>query len=148
VTLSEFLREQLDADERVANRACVDAMNEIVSGRWEVSAHTDTPSCVADDEGRMIVDSATSYPQYEQGVLAHVAAWDPARALAEVKAKRAILDAHDRRRHHCPLPIIQSAVGQLWDLDDDDAAPACWTVLLLAQPYADRDGWQPDWSVD
>lgn len=130
MTLIGWLRAQLDADERVAHLACEDPEGEIVSGRWKVSAHESTPSCVADDEGRMVVDSATTYPQYEQGVLAHIAAWDPARVLAEVKAKRAILDGYE-------ASYRQSDDYPGWE----------GAMYWIAQPYAGRDGWQPEWSV-
>jgi hypothetical protein len=65
--------------------------------------------------------------------------WDPARVLAEVDAKRRILDEYVR-----------------WNEDDDlnwdnarDAATMASALLVaikaLAQPYAGRDGWHEEW---
>jgi len=58
----------------------------------------------------------------------HIARWDPARVLAEVKAKRAILDEWREypaeRRHLNPV---------IWH---------------LAQPYAGRPGWREQWGLD
>lgn len=54
----------------------------------------------------------------------------PARALADVKAKRAIIAGYE----------------ESYRLSDDYPG---WegAIWLLAQPYAGRDGWQPEWSV-
>lgn len=112
--LIEWLRAQLDEDERIA----LAAPGGVYLGDYASEAEGD-----------------------------YALAFDPARVLAEVKAKRAVLEAHDLRQHHCPLPILKHALGQLWDLHDPEPAPVCWTVLLLAQPYAGRQGWQPEWSV-
>jgi hypothetical protein len=73
--------------------------------------------------------------------MAHVVRWNPARVLAEVEAKRRILDEHypvdtgDRiscascgEIHCCPEP---------WP---------CLTACLLALPYADRPGYRPEWK--
>jgi hypothetical protein len=56
----------------------------------------------------------------------HIARWDPARVLAEVEAKRAILAHHEL--HAEPFP--------------------CRTMKLLAQPYADRPGWREEWRLE
>lgn len=160
--LVDWLRAQLDEDERVAvaapsgpwvwqRRASDDDDEELVShtARWWPPSYGQPipaegyPTTVLGAAAQ----GANPYLNIEDGAAEHIAAWDPARVLAEVKAKRAVLEAHDQRRHHCPLPIIKGALGQLWDLDDTEPAPACWTVLLLAQPYAERPGWQPEWSV-
>lgn len=54
-----------------------------------------------------------------------------ARALAEVEAKRAILDQVGSR-------------GELADLDVESTA---WLLGTLAQPYRDRPGWKPEWAA-
>lgn len=62
----------------------------------------------------------------------HIARHDPARVLAEVDAKRRILD-------ECESAIRKSAPrSNLNDLG--------WTVLRpLALPYADRPGYRDEW---
>jgi hypothetical protein len=69
----------------------------------------------------------------------HARRHDPARVLAEVDAKRRILDEHPR----CPCSAKCTACatcgdGSIWP---------CQTIRLLALPYADRpeyrNGWRP-----
>ena len=69
---------------------------------------------------------------------------DPARVLAEVNAKRRILDRIESLLRTPGLP--------------DSAAATRWGILMneyelrilpaLAQPYAGRDGWRPEWALD
>jgi hypothetical protein len=75
-----------------------------------------------------------------------------ARILAEVKAKRAVLDLHESTvdyqgravcRHCTDLCHSRSGLG----CADPDAPFPCETVSLLAQPYADREGWNEAWRV-
>jgi hypothetical protein len=123
MTLTQWLRLQLDADERVALAATGDT---VVTDQWKIGN-----DCVADDQDAMVVDGATSYPEFSQGIHAHIAAWDPARVLAEVKAKRAILD-------DCA------------EYDGSEMATDGLSVRVveaMAQPYAGRDGWQHEWSA-
>jgi len=77
-------------------------------------------------------------------VATHIAHWDPARVLAEVDAKRRILDE-----------IVPEANGldSSVDLDrrigirDQTVEPYCsdQLVRLLALPYADRPGYRDEW---
>jgi hypothetical protein len=84
--LVTWLRAQLDEDERVARAA--DA------GRWLPEDKGITFEYRADDfhegeaQARLVADSRAN--QY------HIASWDPARVLAEVDAKRQMLDLADR----------------------------------------------------
>jgi hypothetical protein len=55
------------------------------------------------------------------------------RMLADVAAKRAILDLHKN-------------IDGLCDRCYMDTAP-CETVGLLAQPYAGRPGWREEWAT-
>lgn len=68
----------------------------------------------------------------EQRVLDHVARHDPARVLAEVAAKRAILDLHDQgdKADECAICFA------VWP---------CGTLRALATVYADRDGYDERW---
>jgi hypothetical protein len=61
----------------------------------------------------------------------HIARWNPARVLAEVAAKRAILTEIERI-----LPVCI-----------DPMTPAGMVALAMAQPYADRPGFDPAWNV-
>lgn len=70
---------------------------------------------------------ANSIVEMDSAAAGHIARWDPARVLAEVKAKRAILAMYEdytaERRHLAPV---------IWE---------------LAQPYAGQDGWQEEWQL-
>lgn len=76
----------------------------------------------------------------EFGSPEHIARWDPARVLAEVEAKRRILDEYkralDRRRQH---PDDLASIGALLALLS--------AVKIAAQPYARRPGWHEEWRV-
>jgi hypothetical protein len=54
---------------------------------------------------------------------AHIVRWDPARVLAEVQAKRRILDEFS------------------WEAGETRA------IMHLAQPYAGQPGWQEEWRA-
>jgi hypothetical protein len=92
----------------------------------------------------------------------HVTRHDPARVLAEVAAKRAILDLHAPRElnfvrippgtgkdeakrifNETPKRVICSVCME--DLQPVDHP--CPTVRLLAQPYAGRPGWREEWAT-
>lgn len=70
-----------------------------------------------------------------------------ARLLAEVAAKRAVLDGHtDFEGHGCTTCVVGD-----WGYPErggsrPEAWP-CWTVLAVAQPYAGRPGWREEWTV-
>lgn len=113
--LIAFLRACLDDDERVA-RKCA-------PGPWQLQGEP-RETYVFSPAGPAV---ATGWARD----LEHIVRWDPARVLAEVAAKRAVLDAWQRQ------------------IDDDD--PEVYLAgdvipLALAQPYAGRPGWQDEWS--
>jgi hypothetical protein len=149
--LINWLRAQLDADERMA-LAAQDAAPE-QSGRWHAAYARDD----LDPTAWLIATAPLSFtplagPGLTHAVAAHIATWDPARVLAEVKAKRAILDLHtpymnrkgDVQCDHCmQLCHSESGLG----CDDPDAPYPCETVTLTAQPYAGRHGWPPGVGV-
>lgn len=66
----------------------------------------------------------------------HIATWDPPRVLAEVEAKRRIIDAYEMANWHVERDNEPSliTIAETW----------CEAVKLLATAYADRDGYQAD----
>lgn len=80
----------------------------------------------------------------------HIARWDPARVLAEVEAKRRILDEHQPVHGYDPNGPVCSTCGEPGNLGDETAVVRwpCPTVRLLALPYADRAGYQAEWCPD
>jgi hypothetical protein len=83
------------------------------------------------------IESAT---EAEEG---HIRRWDPARVLAEVQAKRAILDDY---------AVVVSAIRRVDDVEGNQLLYARREaresdIRLLAQPYADQPGWRDEWRA-
>lgn len=74
-------------------------------------------------------------------VAAHIARHDPARVLAEVEAKRAIVD----HAEYWFTTLRQTPEG--WTVETCTAYRMAmeWTLRRLAAPYADRPGYQQEW---
>lgn len=132
--LITWLRAQLDDDERVAHeclQAPADRLGvQLGTYRWE--AREDGVWCrnylvaprVSDEDG------------------AHIARWDPARVLAEVEAKRRIIERYEDclARQEDPDYSSIAAHGQAAEYED-------WVIPALAQPYAGRPGWREEWAA-
>jgi hypothetical protein len=106
--LVEWLRAQLDEDERIAWDACGPG------NRW-YAAERGGPIRTQEDRDA-----------------AHVEAWEPARVLREIDAKRRLLALHTEGASelfcaHC------------------EHEPPCPTLRLLALPYANRPGYREEW---
>lgn len=125
--LIAWLRAQLDEDERVAQ--AVEDRSEPWPGQWQnddgYALRTRNGWVLAHNQGK----------PYAPGLVDHIARHDPARALAEVDAKRKILDLHK------PVAITGNVCCA-----DANRYP-CHTVRLLAQPYAGRPGWREEWRA-
>ena len=131
--LTAWLRECLDDDERVAQAAIADHDGEAV---WAVEP--------PDPDARFprsrflwltVIDSCAP-ETIPPGMAEHMARWDPARVLAEIDAKRRLIDTHQPER--------RGVFVDLWCVHDKQPNP-CDTVRLLALPYAARDGYQESW---
>lgn len=97
--LIAWLRQQLDDDERVARQ-------------------------VMADPGGVFLDPETDATNV-MTIAAHLYRWPPKRVLAEVEAKRRILDEAIRlSRYDGEFEFVQ----------------------LLARPYAGRAGWREEWT--
>lgn len=71
----------------------------------------------------------------EVSVAGHIARWDPAHVLAEVGAKRRILDEFE----------AADAAAEFPNLDGGRAEGLGRAVRLLALSYADRPGYREEW---
>jgi len=71
----------------------------------------------------------------------HIAAWDPARVLAECEAKRQILEYHEPETLPDGIPTYDPP---RCDSCTNCELP-CPTLRLLAVPYADRAGYREEW---
>jgi hypothetical protein len=148
--LIAWLLQQLDEDEGLARQAfaghndAIAEWHEPWSGAVEIGPREDDLIC------------------NDSGVSRHIVNWDPARVLAEVEAKRRILELHE------PIPsqyVGGRYVGRPGDLqcsfcaslchsssglrcEDPDAPWPCETVNLLAQAYAGQLGWREEWRAN
>jgi hypothetical protein len=138
--LVTWLRAQLDEDEQVARAAST-------GGRWSYSDGGSVGAWMLYDEEWQIGSLKTyrheTYdyskrmpvardPRYVDADAngSHIARWDPARVLAEVDAKRQLLNE-----------------AASWAKDDRPGESSCGdtTLSLLALPYADRPGYREEW---
>lgn len=134
--LAEFLRARLDEDAAVARAAPADSI-EATEGMWE------TKYLVLHDNAQTTVTA-----EMDARLAEHIARHDPARVLAEVEAKRRIVEKHG------PTPP-----GYTWVGDDDDLMPACSvcgdmtvafpcpTLRLVASVYDDHADYLPEWKI-
>jgi len=120
LTVVTWLRAQLDEDERVAR--FTDGQSWIADGD-EVR--------IRDDDGDLVVGCIRRWSHAE-----HIARHDPARVLAEVDAKRRILDHHPLSEWRVDPPACATC---------NDMEHPCHTLKLLALPYADRPGYREEW---
>lgn len=150
--LVAYVRQQLDAEDglarRVAERYTIRNPDRADDGQpyWPL------PSVEASFRGRIDPDIVAG--------LDLIRTYDPARVLAEVEAKRRILDLHEPQRRRlaivpedgngtitlgfyvCPI-CLPSTIEHGQEFDEGP----CPTVRLLAQPYAGRDGWREEWAT-
>lgn len=114
VTITEFLLDRIAEDEKVARAAAEDGGGE----RWQISVvHS---AMVQLDDGTEWGGETVIYDEGRPGEeqAAHIARHDPARVLAECKAKREIVRLHAtdadcreaRNRHGCETLITLVAV--------------------------------------
>jgi hypothetical protein len=157
--LVEFLRERLAEDEQIAQTPSGGGYEPDIweiqpsrSGRWsnivsksKLIGEPVEAAMEEDDQPVAIVQSG----RWEDR---HIARHDPARVLAEVAAKRRIVHAHDRI-HGCTGLTGSgdwSAVdGEPWEFWEDhqtgDTGGICYTLRLLALPYAEHPDYNPEW---
>lgn len=132
--ISEFYAARLDEDEATAKLAAREG------GTWTQDDPVRYPGSISSLGGQVVYDEGAP----DENQAPHIARHDPARALREVEAKRAILAAHDRAEHYCPLPVLPSRHGQLWTPEEGP----CWTLRLLVSIYSDHPDYEAGWSTE
>jgi hypothetical protein len=129
--LVAFLRARIDEDEAVARAATV----ETGGPRWHGSDSGLCSDDASNHPGPFLVDA---YGYTAPELVAHIARHDPARVLADIAAKRAIVDR------------MAAVLERGWDYYENstviDLAEA--TLRNLAAPYAGADGYRPEWAPD
>jgi hypothetical protein len=150
--LVEFLRAALDEDEQVARVAAH-------GGRWRYETGDSVGAWTLYDEHWNIASMTTydteSYNYAERmpafrpptyidpdAIGSHIARHDPAQVLAEVKAKRAILDGcvETLAGEDSWDPMTEGGSGEEFEL-------ARFVIRQQAQPYAGRPGWREEWAT-
>ena len=124
--LIAWLRAQLDEDERIA----VDAALLADSERWTASARNGWDE-IRDGRRRRVAEARNDERT-------HIARHDPARVLAEVEAKRRIIDR---------AAAFQDSTGVTLNVDSFTAIAAQMRSILrvLATAYADCPGYREEW---
>lgn len=121
--LVQWLGQQLDEDERIARAAGGAAWEELPVSGW---VHT-TPLPASEWQPPGYDHHVASAPLVEDR--AHIVAWDPARVLREIDAKRKRL---------AELAEAIAAGHDSFDLASE-------LLPLEALPYADRPGYRDEW---
>ena len=123
--LVQWLREQLDEDERIAR--AVEDRSAPWDGQWVADG---------DDAARTFNGHVLFYGHGDRslkpGLVAHVVEHDPARVLREIEAKRQLVTLHSE------------GSSELF-CSNCEHEPPCPTLRLLALPYADRPGYREEW---
>ncbi len=169
-TIAEFIAARLDEDEAVAHRAadlpCCEPLGWDAADRW---SHRPRGLLTRNDGGRAITlltpgmptstDSGVDLIRAEDGgipanVADHIVAWDPARALAEIKVKRRILARHrapgegDWQAQSYPRMCLGcGAEGEFWDPRTEDIED-CPELRDLASVFAGHPDFNPKWKID
>lgn len=143
--LIAFLRARLDDDERIAQQArgaewhdgCPQAIEHDECGCWIVENRPAT--------GRVIVVGGESGGVLEAADAQHMIQQDPKRVLADVAAKREIIEAHPSGRDHHEGQDYCLECGPSWNGNQPRGYP-CTTIRLLALPYAGHPDYQESWK--
>ena len=97
----------------------------------DLAPHMDV--CIESREDWEILETCSGSLAERRAIAGHVVYWHPARVLADVAAKRAILRA-------CCVPDPH-------DPDDIDGCPECQVLYALAQLYRGREDFDPEWRA-
>jgi len=130
--LVEWLRAQLDEDERIARAAAREG-----GPAWQYDGH----AVLTRREGDLVAVGSQDFLELERGN--HIAAHDPARVLRETAAKRRMVEAYERTSHgertapHDDMRDVARAKVDSWR----------FALRLLALSYGDRSGYREEWRL-
>jgi len=121
--LVTWLRACLDKDERLA-RACIAEVGQTRAGEM-----------YPDGSGPAEVDDFPSYPYgSREHESIYIARHHPDRALADIAAKRAVIDRYEELARYDSSESLEVT------------AELGWVVRHLASAYADRPGYRMEWK--
>lgn len=138
--LTQWLRAQLDEDERIAQAAmwCEDAaVWRAASSEYGTPTRPGGPRWYIEDSMEDgVITTVDPQASADEGVARHIAEWDPARVLREINAKRRALDHYLAVRQHAaqgaePYTLAEGAVAK--------------QIQIMATGYADRPGYREEW---
>jgi hypothetical protein len=127
-----WLRQQIDEDERVILDRWDSDGRARVATMWTGSEPGYTTMASDQGDGVWVADGREVTDARHALVL-----FDPARVLAEVAAKRAILE-------EC-IDTIELNSGEV--VNSESVWLAESIVKAMAQPYAGRPGWREEWAT-
>lgn len=128
--LATWLRNRLDEDEQVAREAMHRPRSSPPAiGHWGY-VHED----LVDGDGLVLA------PKVWIPAAKHTARWDPARVLAEVQAKRSMID-------HLELAMPRLTPLNEWGAAEMDEL-AGNMLQLLALPYASHPDYRAEWAPE
>lgn len=135
--LVEFLRAREDEREQLAR----DASGPARSDRWWAEPWFDGTASRSDLWAR-VGGQLTGRGALENAHAEHIARHDPARVLADVAAKRRIIELHTGG-HECSTYDHNGEIDNCtWCIDSWD----CSTLRLLALPHADHPDYRSEWA--
>jgi len=140
LTLAAFLLARLAEDEAAAAAAA----GEVGDPDWCAGG--------ADYEGIVVLSGAVEVANGQTTpTTTHIARHDPARVLAEVAAKRAIVGLHEMVDHGLTYPGAPAACDRCQTVDGSTPTRIrgvwpCPTLRALASVYADHEDYHAEWA--
>ncbi|MFD7093378.1 DUF6221 family protein [Streptomyces xanthophaeus] len=138
--LVQFLRDRLDEDEQTAARAAGISSDTPASPRWYALLESVKRGWeLFTDQRRLVASPLNEFDAR------HAARHDPARVLAEVDARRQIVDLHGPL--HVQGDPITGCTTCSWrdEMDDLHVEWPCPTLRLLGVPDADHPDYREEW---
>ncbi|MET9465815.1 DUF6221 family protein [Streptomyces sp. NPDC006544] len=127
--LVQFLRARLDEDELIARDASV--------GAW---TKAEAPSIFVMSANGLVAETSAFTDAR------HIARHDPARVLAEVDAKRQILDVHASEDTGDPFDGCRTCSWRDY-MDVLHVRWPCPTLRLMLTPYSDHPDYRAEWAI-